>query len=194
LGRKIDPSKGSFPKPYSERQFPYPYDIFPCLPSESHKVDNKYMVDIVKCDHTVPCVGYCFYESRNRLKTEYKGLSKEEMIQLRKKNVEVSEQFKFPIFVFLGDTTHEVFVMNPQIFEYPVIIVECTFLYEDHILEAEKSKHMHWKNLQPFIVANPKCIFVLIHFSLRYSDKDVTKFFNDMAEKKPENIVLWVLE
>jgi len=189
-GEKIDPTKGNFPKPYCDREFPYPYDIFSCLPSESYKVDNKYMVDIIKCDHTVPCVGYCFYESRNRLKSEYKGLSKEEMVQLRKKNVEVSEQFKVPVFAFMGDTTHEVFVQNTHLFEYPVIIVECTFIYDDHVQEAEKSKHMHWNNLHPFILANPRCTFVLIHFSLRYTDKEVTKFFEQMGE----NIVLWVLE
>ncbi len=142
-GEKIDAKKGNFPKPYlccclkfikryCDREFPYPYDIFPCVPSENHKVDSKHMVSIIKyahwlavlysprCDHTVPCIGYCFYESRTRLKNEYKGLSKEEMVQLRKKNVEVSEQAKFPLFAFLGNLMDRHFWSILQLFLFSI--------------------------------------------------------------------------
>jgi ribonuclease Z len=67
------------------------------------------------------------------MKSEYKDLPKNEIINLRKNGVEITENVKLPIFAFLGDTTHLVFEMNPTLLHYPVIIVECTFLYDEHL-------------------------------------------------------------
>jgi ribonuclease Z len=53
---------------------------------------------------------------------------------------------------------------------------------------------MHWNNLAPYVEKNPQCTFVLIHFSLRYSEQEVQKFFDSMGEKKPKNIELWLVE
>ena len=139
------------------------------------------------------------------MKSEYKDLPRDEIIALRKKGVEITENAKHYLFAFLGDTTHRVFDMNTELLNYPVIIVECTFLYDEHLpgnherfnyhlilkLDAEKSKHAHWNNLRPIIEKNKQCIFVLIHFSLRYTDQQVLDFFEKMPEKL-ENVVVFV--
>jgi ribonuclease Z len=67
------------------------------------------------------------------MKSEYKDLAKNEIINLRKNGVEISENVHLPLFAFLGDTTHKVFDMNPKLLSYPIIIIECTFLLDDHI-------------------------------------------------------------
>src|SRR5690348_9850845 len=41
-GEKIDPTKGNFPKPYCDRPFPYPYDVYPVKANDHCKIDTKY--------------------------------------------------------------------------------------------------------------------------------------------------------
>ena len=46
-------------------------------------------VDVLAMDHSVPCVGFAFFERRKKLKDEYKGLAGGEIGKLRKAGVEV---------------------------------------------------------------------------------------------------------
>eukprot|EP01104_Vermistella_antarctica_P010943 TRINITY_DN2977_c0_g1_i2.p3 TRINITY_DN2977_c0_g1~~TRINITY_DN2977_c0_g1_i2.p3 ORF type:complete len:125 (-),score=29.47 TRINITY_DN2977_c0_g1_i2:102-476(-) len=96
---------------------------------------------------------------------------------MRKRGVDVTYEEKTHMFVFCGDTTHRVFEQNSDLFNYPVIVTECSFLEDDLESNAERTKHTLWKHLKPVIVAHPEVTFVLIHFSLRHSNKDILDFF-----------------
>jgi len=104
----------------------------------------------------------------------------------------VTEDVKIPKFAFLGDTTHKVFETSPEILEYPVVIVECTFLLDEHVSAAEPSGHMHWKFLSEIAGKHKKTTFVLIHWSMRYKVEDIRKFFNDLPGGCPSNIYPWI--
>ena len=88
--------------------------------------------------------------------------------------------------MYIGDTNELVFSINPELFEYKDIIVECTFLEEDDlgifiiitnviiiiiivtIAQADKTKHCHWLRLREIIKSHPSNNFILYHFSTRY--------------------------
>jgi hypothetical protein len=55
-----------------------------------------------------------------------------EIAELRKNGTVIYQDVAVPCFAFLGDTTCEVLEKNPILFDYPVIIIECTFLLDDH--------------------------------------------------------------
>jgi len=150
---------------------------------------QKYTMRAINCVHSVPCVGYYFYEKRTKLKEEYRAMSGAEIGKLRKSGVDVSEHVDFPLFAYLGDTTTEVFEKNPDVFSFPVIITECTFLGESYAEEAVSRGHTCWTTLFPYVQKNPQITFVLIHFSLRYSNNEILKFFESFNLK---NIVVWV--
>jgi ribonuclease Z len=163
---------------------------------------DKYEVHVVACTHSVPCVGYAFAEKRKRLKAEYEtikqamiaeGKAQEfgKFIGQKRKEEEVDEVYYQPLFAFLGDTTTDVFTENPILLTYPVIITECTFLLPEHLAYAEERKHTHWERLKPIVVANPHIQFVLIHFSLRYTDKEIFDFF-EKELGDIENVLLWL--
>ena len=63
------------------------------------------MCHVVACDHTVPCVGYCFAQVKQSLKPEYKGLPGLEIGKLRKQGIQVTQEEEQPLFCFLGDTS-----------------------------------------------------------------------------------------
>lgn len=146
---------------------------------------------VVQCDHTVPCVGYCFSQVKESLKEDYRGLPGPAIGNLRKQGVVVTQEEVQPLFCFLGDTSTSIFASSDAqfIFSCPTIIVECTFLTEDCRDNAQRKKHVLWSDLKPHVVAHPEIIFVLIHFSHRWNATEVQEFFQ--TENLP-NVVPWI--
>lgn len=145
------------------------------------------------CDHTVPCLGYVFTLNSRKLKQEYTGLTGAELKSLREAGVDITASCSAPIFAFLGDTTAATLTAEPQWLrdEIPVVITECSFLYEEHREQAVKTKHTIWADLEKVIRKWPKTTFVLMHFSLRYTDEDIRRFFATLPDP-PSNLVIWV--
>jgi len=156
---------------------------------EIHFGKNNHRVTVIDCIHSVPCVGFCFDEKRTRLKSMYQNLKSDQLVKLRQEGAELQETWYKPLFVYIGDTDIDVFTQNPIIFQYPNIIVECTFLYNEQevILKAKKDGHIHWNDLKPIIISNPTNTFILIHFSLRYTEQEIIDFFD--SEYLPNIIV-----
>tara|TARA_R110002050_G_scaffold124016_2_gene242965 strand:+ start:186 stop:758 length:573 start_codon:yes stop_codon:yes gene_type:complete len=147
-------------------------------------------IRIFNCKHSTPCVGYGIGYLRKKLKKDFEGLSGKEIGQLRKDGMNVTEEVYFPKLVFMGDTTAEALYEQEELLkQYPVIIVECSFLTDEFEERAKKTKHVFYPALRPFIAAHPDTTFVLIHFSKRYSEQEVADFF---LKESLKNIVPWV--
>ena len=154
-------------------------------------------VEVIKCCHTVPCIGYGFIELRQKLLPEYAGLSQDELNIIKNQGKKISHVIEYPLFCYMGDTNESVLYsvnngymhFNPILEKYKTIIIECTFLDKKHYKNALKDRHMHWTKLEPYIKAHPETRFILIHFSARYSNDYIEKFF---ANVKYTNIVPFI--
>jgi ribonuclease Z len=157
-------------------------------------------VRVVECEHKVPCVGYAFAQRNRALRPEYDELRRRlaaegrggEFGRLaardREAGAEVDAEVRRPLFAFLGDTHVDVFARNPWLFEYPVIITECTYVDDAQVDRARQNGHTVWRELRPVVQAHPETLFVLTHFSLRHSDAEVLAFFR----REPlDNILVW---
>ena len=125
----------------SEDLFLYKYyDGVPVVPGNSFELtikNKKYTIEIIKCFHSVPCVGYGFIEKRQKLKEEFKNLSGREIGELRKKGADIYFEQQYPFLAFLGDTSKEI-LKDENLKKYSTIMIECTFLYDDDLGQAEK--------------------------------------------------------
>lgn len=160
-------------------------------------------VRVVECLHKVPCVGYAVSETGKALRPEYEELRRSlvaqgrggefgrTMARLRAEGAEVEERTRRPLFAFLGDTHTDVFERNPWLFAYPVIITECTFLHDSELERADRVGHTVWSRLRPVVEAHPETLFVLTHFSLRHSEREVVDFFAEAGSGCPGNVVPW---
>jgi ribonuclease Z len=153
--------------------------------------DKSYRVEILRCHHNIPCVGYAFYEKRNKLKSEYSHLTGKKIQEIKKQGVDITEQIYLPLFAFLGDTTPDVFAAGSNsarvlLTEMPVIICECTFLDGE---QSNEKGHTHWNGLRPVIEQHPHITFVLIHFSLKYRREELQTFF---ANQPLKNIIPFI--
>ena len=169
------------------------YDLIGAAPGERLTLpgrgQKRLRADVVRCHHTVPCVGYRLLSIKKRLKEEHRGLPGAELARLRKAGVAIEEEIEEPLLTFLGDTTPQVFRDHPEVLEDPIVLVECTFIGPDHHAQAAKTGHTHWDELEPFIHAHPDTRFILTHGSHRYSDEELRDFF---AARLPDNAVAWV--
>eukprot|EP00054_Salpingoeca_dolichothecata_P001670 m.20213 g.20213 ORF g.20213 m.20213 type:complete len:290 (-) comp12427_c0_seq2:119-988(-) len=141
----------------------------------------RYEVRVFECFHSVPTVGYAFSAIRQKLKPEFQKLPGKEIAALRKTQ-NVTEDVKKPLFSFAGDTTPEVFAANKFLFDYPVIITECSFLTPDEESNAKRTKHTAWtgdNGLEKVITSHPENTFVLTHFSHRYKNKEILAHFEE---------------
>lgn len=150
--------------------------------------NNNYLINIFRCYHSTTCVGYGISQTRTKLLDEYKNLTKKEIIEIKKSGIVITKECEYNLFCYLGDTTIEVF-NDISIFNFCTIIVECTFLYDEHLEMAKEKTHMHWSQLQPIILTHPNNFFILYHFSTRYSDKNILYFFEN---KITSNMKLWI--
>ncbi|KAG9256574.1 RNase Z [Emericellopsis atlantica] len=158
---------------------------------ELHRVKDM-SVKVFNCDHTVPCVGYVFCSTRHKLKEEFQERSGHDLKELKESGTEITYPHTVPIFAFLGDTSTSVLASDPEWLqnEISVVITECSFLIEEHREQATRTKHTIWTDLEKVIRKWPKTTFVLMHFSLRYSEEEIVGFFKEM-EDCPKNIVIW---
>jgi len=160
---------------------------------EEFLVDKKRSIWVrtYDMDHGVACVGYEFSIVKKKLKEEYTGLKGREIGKLKKQGIEITKDVRTTIFTFLGDTTCEALRQNPEILNTPILIIECSFLEDDQALNAARSKHVHWPNLREYVKENPDTLFILIHFSQRYSECDIREFFL-LDENHFSNVLPWV--
>jgi hypothetical protein len=83
-----------------------------------------------------------------KIKKEYEHLTSKDIANMRRenKNLELTEERLFPLFAVMGDTTAIIFEKyENELFQFPVIIVECTFINnEQHAERASDAKHIIW--------------------------------------------------
>ena len=115
-----------------------------------------------------------------------------DIAKLKKCGTIVTVKKEVPCFAYICDTYISVLDKYPNILLYPIIFIECTYLYPHEVVLSESNKHIHWNHLCPYIQANVDNLFVLIHFSLRYEENEIIDFFEkEKAEKGINNIKIW---
>ncbi|AYV82246.1 MAG: hypothetical protein Homavirus20_4 [Homavirus sp.] len=148
-------------------------------------------IDILKCIHTVPTLGYLISSISKKLRKDLIGASKEDIKQRRLNGEQITEEHIIPLFAFMGDTNEQVFEHNPILFQgVPIIIIECTGVDKKtqppDVISSRK--HCHWEHLKPIVTLHPEITFVLIHFSRCLKESTI---YSIIRESNLPNVVLW---
>ena len=114
-----------------------------------------------------------------------------------------------PHVVYFGDTSIDgLLALEEAIVGFPTVIVESTFLYNEHRGSgADAKKHIAWPELEPVVkrcapdprsycpelvtdqTRHPDITFIVIHFSMRYSAEELKVFFGKV---QLPNVVPWI--
>ena len=151
---------------------------------------KQVFVEQFRLDHKVESIGFGISEFQNKLKNQFADLSSKEIGKLKKQNIEITEKIKVPILLFISDTSSRILGTLP-FQDYSLVVIECTFIEEEHYQEAVNRKHIHWMDLKPYIKSNPETTFILGHFSCRYKDEYLLEIETKFREETP-NIIFWI--
>lgn len=159
-----------------------------CAVDHGKMTTLKYRKDLVlkpfEVKHSIPTMGGTLYLHKRKLKDEYLGKAPNEIIELRKNNVEITREVYEPLISFMGDCLGESLVQNPDVFQSKVLITECTFLNDEDEPMSRKKGHTHLSHIVDALEKfsdNIACEkIILTHFSMKYSDKHI----RDMLDKR----------
>jgi hypothetical protein len=192
------------------------------------------VVSTLQLHHTVTTVGYVLSERGNKVRPDLIGADKrttgENVKVAKQRGEEVTITVDTPVCAFVCDTSLRAVTEegehSAQILACPVVIIECTYLEEEYAAEGDRRGHIVWTGgLRDVVLstyhayksrsgggrggnAGPSAgapVFILMHFSLRYSDDEIREFFRERsglgaalttsevsdAGRKP-HVVLWL--
>lgn len=139
-----------------------------------HRVDlegkgkTPYWVQTFRTDHVVPSLGYHLHRGRRRLRADLVGRPGPELAELRRAGEEITELVHERTLTYCGDTGPGTFDSEPEVFTSRVLVVECTFLGEEHRGKGELYKHLHVEDLAAHAGRFENEALVLIHLSRRH--------------------------
>ncbi len=166
------------------------YHLIPVEPGMELPFKRNHRMRMFATDHRIPSVGYTVIEERNKLKAEFQGLGQQEIVALKKSGVEITETHLLPRISYVGDSTVKVFDWHPEIFKSEVLLTECTFLSDEHLEEASKRKHMHLKEIIPYLDDIESPHIVLMHFSMRYTRREIYGYVDKLVPAKHRERIL----
>jgi ribonuclease Z len=149
---------------------------------------DGYFAIVYNLHHNVPTRGYGICKKNKKLKKIYYGLHPDSLRDLKKSNVNITEIKIDKVVAYTLDTTIECFQTNPELLEYKYVIIECTFFMDEP--PGVTRNHIHWTGLKKIVINNPKVMFILVHFSMRYTWDEIILFF-DEQKKDVNNIIVW---
>ncbi|HEX2642706.1 MAG TPA: MBL fold metallo-hydrolase [Thermoanaerobaculia bacterium] len=151
----------------------YLFDLVPLAPGDRVEVGRNLAIEAFRVDHVVPTLGYHLIRRKRRLAAAFAGLPREELVRLREEGIDTSEVLEEDWLTYCGDTGPGVFDLEPRMFESRVLMLECTFLGEEHRDKGVLYKHLHLGDIEARAGAFRNEALVLHHLSRRYRIRDL---------------------
>ena len=151
----------------------YRYDLSPLASGDRVEVGRDLAVEAFATDHVVPSLGFHLLRAKRRLAPAYTGLPPAELIALRERGVRTSEVVEELWLSYCGDTGPAVFDLEPRLFASRILLLECTFLGEEHEDKGELFKHLHLRDIARRAGEFRNEALVLHHLSRRFKADDL---------------------
>ncbi len=160
-----------------------PGEIIGVEPNQDVPIRRDLIVRPFAVHHGGDALGYAAVQARHKLKPEYHGLSGPQLVELKKKGVEIERWVEVPLIAYCGDTALGAFLRQSCVRDAKVLIVECTFFEAEHVSRARAGRHLHVGDL-PQLMEQVRCPnVVLIHLSQR---TDIRAARRILVESLPE--------
>ncbi len=171
-----------------------PCRLLPVKPGDEIELSREHVVTVSATKHTVPSLGFIVWERRKKLKPEYHGLAGEQIRDLRLSGTDVTEELRFPLIAYLGDSSPEGLDNCPAMYEARVLITEVTFVHPSHKKDKiHKYGHIHLDDIIERRDRFKNELIIASHLSTRYEGNRAAKYVKrrlpDMLDGR---LKLWV--
>lgn len=146
---------------------PSPGAIHGVDPLEDVTLRRGLLIRPFTVNHAAYALGFTLIETRHKLKAEFQGKTGPELVELKKKGVEIQTNVECPLVTYSGDTALGRFLDLDFVRNSGVVIIECTFFERDHKSRAKAGRHIHVDDLPKVLEAIPDAEILLTHLSRR---------------------------
>jgi ribonuclease Z len=154
---------------------PPPANLHVAVPGEDIEVRRNLLVRPFTVNHpcrrhdrsVVQTLGFAVIEVRRKLKREYHDLTGPQLVELKRRGVEITDRTEIPLVAYCGDTTRGDFLEHDFVRDAKVLLIECTFVDPEHRARARAGCHMHLDDLCEIIPGLRNEKIVLTHLTHR---------------------------
>ncbi len=120
----------------------------------------------------VHTLGFSVIEVRRKLLPQYQGLSGPQIVELKKREIDVTQRVEMPLVTYCGDTTVGSFLELDHVRRSRVLLLECTFFDPQHVERARAGNHTHVIDLRDVLGKLENEHILLTHVSRRTALSD----------------------
>ncbi|MGA2915634.1 MAG: MBL fold metallo-hydrolase [Sedimentisphaerales bacterium] len=158
---------------------------------DEYKIKPNLVVRAFATRHCKGSIGFCVLETKKKLKDEFTGLSGNELVVLKKKNIEIDYPVETPLVTYLGDTQYFNFGKLDFVAKSKILIAECTFVEDEHIERALAGAHMYMSEFLRMLDELDNQYVVITHLSQRTGIVEAKKILKGkLDDKLSEKVVL----
>jgi ribonuclease Z len=136
-------------------------------PGEEFEIRKNLYAYAFATHHTSDSMGFTILDRRQKLKPEYLDLTGPQIVELKKKGIDITYPLEVPLVTYLGDTMSGDFEKLECVRKSKILIAECTFFDQDHRDRARAGRHYHFNDLSKVLMTMENEFIVLTHLSRR---------------------------
>lgn len=168
----------------------YKYEFIPVVADQEIPVRGPYFVKAFPTIHRVDSLGYTLFQRQRKLLPEFIGLSREEIVEIKKSGRPIQRLVETPLVSFTGDTQIEFLQGREWIKKSKVLILESTYLDEQRTIENARAwGHTHLDEILPHLDDIESEKIILIHVSSRYSTERALEILRQRIPAKHQHRV-----
>lgn len=142
---------------------------------------------------TVHALGFAAIEVRQKLLDEYQNLTGPQLVKLKEQGVAITRRVELPLLAYTGDTAAGDFLMLDYVRNARVLLLECTFLEDEHESRARAGHHIHVADLRRIVPLMNNEKIVLIHLSRRTAFNTAREILRrELGEIADERVTLFM--
>ncbi len=164
---------------------PSPHKFVGMSDGDDYEIRRGLIARAFATRHIGNSLGFSLIDVRQKLKDEFIGLDGPELVELKKKGVEITRRVEMPLVTYLGDTAKANYSAIQHVRDSKVLLIECTFFDDDHVSRARAGKHLHVTDLAEVLEGMNNERIILTHVTRRTNLTDARKI---LKKTLPANI------
>lgn len=179
-----------------------PANIVPATPGADIPLRRDLIVRPFPVNHpcrrhdrsVVNALGYAAIEVRHKLKETYQDLEGPELVELKRRGVEITRRVEIPLVTYCGDTAPGPFLELEYVRNARVLLLECTFTHPEHRERARAGFHFHLDDLRQALPGLNNERIVLTHLSRRTALAEARAHLRQALGSQSEQRVMFLMD
>ncbi len=161
----------------------HPHRLVGMTEGDDYEIHRGLVVRAFATLHIPGSLGFSVIDVRHKLKEEFIGLQGPELVELKKKGVEITNRIEMPLVAYLGDTAKANYSALPFVANAKALLIECTFFDDDHVSRARAGKHLHVSDLPQVLEGMQNEHIILVHLTRRTNMSYAWKILKKILSK-----------